>query len=53
MEKRFIEEQRLRHLKTEIKRKKELEKIEADKAKRAAVDVKHPLSEDAVKDVWE
>ena len=39
--------------KTEMKRKKELETIEAEKAKRAAVNVKHPMSEDAAKDVWE
>lgn len=53
MEKRFLEDQRMRHLKTEMKRKKELETIEAEKAKRAAVNVKHPMSEDAAKDVWE
>ena len=53
MEKRFLEDQRMRHLKTEMKRKKELETIEAEKAKRATVNVKHPMSEDAAKDVWE
>jgi len=52
MEKKFIEEQRLKHIKTEEKRKKELEKIEAEKAKRAAVKVKHPMSNDSVQDVW-
>jgi len=53
MEKRFLEDQRMRHMKSEIKRKKELESIEAEKAKRAAVNIKHPMSEDAAKDVWE
>lgn len=53
MEKRFLEEQRLRHIKTEERRKKELESIEAEKAKRASADLKHPMSEDAIKDVWE
>merc|ERR1712142_723766 len=53
MEKRFLEEQRLRHIKTEERRKKELEQLEAEKAKRAAANVKHPMSEDAEKDVWE
>ena len=53
MEKRFLEEQRLRHIKTEERRKKELENIEAEKAARASADIKHPMSEDAVKEVWE
>jgi len=53
MEKRFLEEQRLRHMKTEEKRKEELERIEAEKARQAGVHVKHPMSEDAEKDVWE
>ena len=53
MEKRFLEEQHLRHIKSEEQRKKELETIEAEKAKRSSVNIKHPLSEDAAKDVWE
>ena len=53
MEKRFLEEQRMRHIKSEVRRKKELESIEAQKAMRATVNVNHPMSEDAAKDVWE
>merc|ERR1711970_1539806 len=53
MEKRFLEELRLRHIKSEEHRKVELEKIEAEKARKASIKIKHPMSEDAAKDIWE
>ena len=53
MEKRFLEEQHLRHIQSEEQRKKEMERMEAEKANLASVNIKHPLSEDAAKDVWE
>jgi len=53
MEKRFLEELHLRHIKSEEQRKIELEKIEAEKARRASVKMEHPMSEDAAKDIWE
>ena len=53
MEKRFLEDLRLRHISSDEQRKVELEKIEAEKAKRSSVKIKHPLSEDGAKDIWE
>ena len=51
MEKRFLEEQRLRHMKTE-KRIEELERRNMEKAAKEAVHIKQPLSENAAKEVW-
>jgi len=53
MEKRFVEEQRLRHIKDEERRKAEQEKMEAAKASQANRKIKHPLTEDTAKEVWE
>jgi len=54
MEKRFHEEQRLRHIKTDEKRKQEQERYEAERAANAAKKhIKHPLTEDTAKEVWE
>ena len=79
MEKRFVEEQRLRHIKDEERRKSEQERMEAVKASQANrkvlismsywfaektlpdkvihchpfPQIKHPLTEDTAKEVWE
>merc|ERR550519_940291 len=53
MEKRFVEEQRLRHIKDEERRKVEQEKMEAMRASQANRKIKHPLTEDTAKEVWE
>jgi len=53
MEKRFVEEQRLRHIKDEERRKSEQERMEAVKASQANRKIKHPLTEDTAKEVWE
>jgi len=53
MEKRFLEEQRLRHIKDDEQRKAEQERLEAVKAGQANRKIKHPLTEDTAKEVWE
>ncbi|XP_023341307.1 nucleobindin-2 [Eurytemora carolleeae] len=53
MEKLFQEKQVLRHMKNDVERKKEIERIEKHKAELSNIELKHPLTKNQVEEVWE
>ena len=54
MEKKFEEEERLKHIEDEAKRKEEQERLTADKTKhKEHGKVHHPMTKDQLEEVWE